>query len=157
MNIQKRNGFSLIELIIAVTIIGIMAGIAYPFYLNYVTQAKRSDAHTGLTRLAAEMEKYFTECSRYTTFYAAPGAQRDCVAPGAIVANSTSPEGYYNLIISPCAGGTIATCYSLSANPVGAQAANDSAKCGAITITNTGAKTATGTEGNNKCWGKKEP
>ena len=58
-------GFTLIELMITVVIIGVLAGIAYPGYRDYVTQARRSEAQTLLLSIVNQQEKFFSDCSWY--------------------------------------------------------------------------------------------
>lgn len=62
---QKSQGFSLIELMIVVVIVGILASIAYPSYLNQVTQSRRTDAQAVLMEAAQFMERFYTENNRY--------------------------------------------------------------------------------------------
>jgi len=161
------SGFTLMELLITVVILGILVGIGYPQYTRYITETRRSDATINLTRIAALQEKFFTECGRYTANFNGtifdPNPVNRCtglgVAPTA--ASFTTSDGYYTLTIPillpgpapaaiPGGGG-----YTLSAAPAGAQL-GDAAKCTTFTITNTGVKAATGTDGNpltgGKCW-----
>ncbi|MGE5242161.1 MAG: type IV pilin protein [Bacteroidota bacterium] len=76
MNNLRSQGFTLIELMITVVIIGIIAMIAYPSYTKYMAQTRRSDAQIALTRIASQQEKYFSDCNHYAAkLY---GASQDC-------------------------------------------------------------------------------
>lgn len=120
---KKHTGFSLMELLITITIIGILAAIAYPAYTDYLNRTRRSDARVALMNLATYLEHYYTENNSYT---------------GATVAglglSSTSPEGFYTITISAIA----ATSYTLTATPTGAQAGDTT--CPTLTLTNTNVK-----------------
>ena len=170
MKKYSANGFTLMEVMITVVIIGILASIAYPSYTNYVTAARRSDATINLTRIAAQQEKFFTECGTYTSVF--NGVISSPVPPrctglgmGTVAGSYDTTDGYYrltvtNLVAGPpplnrAGGGG----YTLSAAPVAgtSQFAADNSKCTTLTITNTGAKGATGTDSGpngGKCWKK---
>ena len=160
-----EQGFTLIELMITVVVLGILAAIAYPSYTGYVAQARRSDATINLTRLAAVQEKFFTECGRYSPNFngtiSDPLPVNRCtgLGSGPTAGLFTTQDGYYTIAITPGNTGTLATSFTLTATPVGAQATSDLAKCATLTITNTGVKDATGSDsppGTNggKCWKK---
>ena len=89
--LQKRRfrmwnkGFTLIELVIAMAIIGILASIAYPSYLDYITRARRQDGQTALLELANQMEQYYANNNTYQTATIATGNPSD------IQSSNTSP------------------------------------------------------------------
>jgi len=62
---KQQNGFTLIEIMIAVVIIGILGAIAVPQYGSYVTRAKRTDGHVALRAASQEMERCRTQKFSY--------------------------------------------------------------------------------------------
>lgn len=102
MKYAMARGFTLIELMIVVVIIGILAGIAYPSYQRYTTQTRRSDAKIALTQAAAKQEKFFSDCNYYATTAA---TARFCGtgvgnADAVLGISPTSPSGDYTLGIA---------------------------------------------------------
>lgn len=61
-----QHGFTLIEMLIVVAVIGILTAIGYPQYTAYVERSLRSDAHAGLLRAASEMERCYSREYSYT-------------------------------------------------------------------------------------------
>ena len=61
----RSRGYTLIELMIVVTVLGILTALAVPSYLNYVTESARSDAMIGLTTMAARQELFFSNNGQY--------------------------------------------------------------------------------------------
>lgn len=110
-----NNGFTLIELVITMAIIGILASIAYPSYLDYVTRARRHDGQTALLELANQMEQYYADNNTYQTATIATGNPTD------IRSSNTSSEGWYSLAITEQSD----TRYALQATAINAQAKND--------------------------------
>lgn len=130
-----HSGFTLIELMIAIAIIGILASIAYPSYTAYVERGRRSDGQSALLDLSHRMDQYFSENKSYQ---------------GATLAElgvkETSPEGYYTLSISNLSGNT----YTANAAPTGAQSSD---KCGSLTINQLGQHGFTGANVTpTECW-----
>lgn len=128
MNRNRHQGFSLIELMVVVVIIGVLASIAYSSYTAHVIETRRSDAKSALSQLANVQEKFFTECNRYAALMTNNAAARTCstsAAPGnaTLLTNGLSPEGHYVIRIldpavivgnPPC---TTSNCFILEADP----------------------------------------
>jgi type IV pilus assembly protein PilE len=134
----KQAGFTLIELMIVVGIVGILVAIAYPAYQDQIRKTKRADAEAGLTELAQFMERFYTSNGRYVDGGGAPPALPFTQTPKDENAKA------YNLSLSA----VNATSFTLQAVPIGAQAADS---CGTLTLTNTGQKGASG-GAVSTCW-----
>lgn len=135
MNKSFSSGFTLIELMIVVVIMGILAAIGYPSYTRYVVESRRSDAQIALTQLAAQEEKFFSQCNTYVATDYTTGTVMACAGLGTTYP-TTSPNGYYNLTVA-AGTSTIATSFIATATPV---AGTSQATDGAFTISNTGLK-----------------
>ncbi len=142
---MRARGFSLIELMIVVLVIGILAAVAIPAYQNYVTRATRTKATQGLMNLAGLEERYFYSNNTYTGTLSALGVS----SSGSYCVDSCTASRYYTITIPSAT----TTSYTLQAAPGGAQLTQDTA-CGTLTLTNTGVKAASGDPSNTKrCWG----
>jgi len=137
---KSTRGFSLIELMIVVMIVGVLMAISIPMYRDYVLRSHRTDAHSALLDIASRQERFVAQRNTYaTTAQLSPAA-------GLGLGRTASSEGYYEMSVAPCAGGTIAACYVLTATATGEQA-NDT-ECATITYSSAGVKS--GTTAN--CW-----
>lgn len=86
---KKGRGFSLIELMIAVAIIGVLAAIALPAYRDYVIRGQLADAVTGLTTVKADMERYYQDFRTYQAVTSASATPPCAVSPAPTFNNFT--------------------------------------------------------------------
>ncbi len=151
--IQRRHaGFSLIELVVVVCIIGILAAIAYPSYVNTVSKTRRGAAAACLGSFATFMERYYTSNLRYDQNNATPAISMDTAALQALGMDCASAQNtgeFYTY--SFAASQPTRTTYTILATPSGVQATRD-AGCGALSVTNTGTRGVSGDKDVDQCW-----
>jgi len=137
---NKNSGFTLIELMIVVVIMGIIAAIALPAYSSYMTDARRAEAKTMLIEMAGEQYRYYSENNSYAADLTTLGYNSDA---------ELSDNGFYSVSVTA----QTASSYTLTAAPVAGsvQAENDTA-CKSLTINSIGAKGVTGTAASADCW-----
>ncbi len=127
---KKLKGFSLIELMVVVAIVGMLAAIAYPSFTEEVKKSRRADAQGALLGLANAMERHYTETGAYT----GAGTVGGNTGAPTIFSTKSPVDGtvkYYDLTIKAVTG----TTYELWAEKSGAQ---ESDICGDLTLTNSG-------------------
>ena len=117
VKITYSRGFSLMELMIAVAIVGIVSTLAYPSYQSYITDSKRSVAQADLLAFAAQLERH-----KLANFSYAGAAQEggDTGVPAIFSSHSPASEvasnKAYNLTIDSLTGGGSA--YRVKAQPL---------------------------------------
>ena len=142
---NANKGFTLLELMIAVAVVGILAAVAIPNYSRYVRQANRADAKTILLENAQFLERNYTENNKY---------HKDSGGDDISIPVTVSPKtgtALYNI----SAATLTATTYKLTATPVtGKTMAND--ECAALSINQLGQKTVSdsATLSADECWRK---
>lgn len=145
---RMQQGFTLIDLLIAVAIIGILAAIAIPSYEKQAMQSRRTDAKTALLDLASREERLFATNNTYTndpTQLYGSNATFPLSVPG------TGTNDYQISVLMPSgAVPATGTTFLLQAVPINNQALDD---CGTYQLDNTGAQTNINTHNpSSSCW-----
>lgn len=131
----KQAGFTLVELMVTVAIIAILAGIAYPNYINHVVKTRRVAAASCLMEHAQFMERYYTTKLSYVA------------APAPVTCPDISDSYTIEFTAAPTA-----RAYVLRAVPKGAQSTKDTG-CGTLSINQAGVKSISASGGAvSSCW-----
>jgi len=139
---SRYRGFTMTELLIVMVIAGIIAAIAVPSYIGYMTRGYRAEARAILMENSQFMERNFTAANRY---------DEDSAGDAVELPYTQSPktgDARYTIDLGPT---TSSTSFTLRAIPTGSMAGDD---CGTYTLKNDGSRgntSATLTE--EECWG----
>ena len=130
---KTARGMTLIELIIVVAILGIIAAIGYPSYLEHVKKTRRAEGMGELLELADRMERHYSDIGSYDQ-----NNGSDMTAD--VIYHTTTAGGYYALSI---AAGTDNVQFTASATPT-SKGQQNTDKCGTFTIKSLGTKSVSG-------------
>ena len=148
---RGMRGFTLIEVMITVAIVGILAAIALPSYNSAVLKGRRAQARTDLVSLLQQQERYLTQNNTYLDFSNTKGTTSPASVPFKTFSGDSAASGHYWLSASTCSSAlSIKECVMVTATPKVADA-----EVGDLNITSTGEKTCSGTAKSSNfklCW-----
>lgn len=140
----KQRGFTLIETLIVVSVVGILASLAYASYSNSLEKSRRSDAKRALLHAAGLQERWYIKENIYT-----PNISE--------IGGAESPEGYYNLSSEnrlPSGNCDDQLCFTITALVDAGGPQTSDSECYRFTIDSLGRKRAytQGDVENEQCW-----
>lgn len=146
---KLRAGFTLIEAMIVVTVLAIIAAIAFPSYSNYVLRANRAAAKAAVMRIAGQQESFFTDRKQYATSLAdlSPGWSATMyLRRDGNFQNTDTPAAIYAFTLSAASSSG----FTVQATPVHSQARDTD--CATLSYVSTGLKSAS--TGRADCWSR---
>ena len=157
---RRQQGFTLVELIVAILIAGILVAIALPSYGQYVVRTKRTVAKTALAEVITRQESYATDHKRYAPDFGrlgigSAGATAYVKSDGTLSDSTT--DAIYTLTLTEtgtagtCSGTGAATArsYRINAEP---RPATGDAQCGTICLTSNGDRGSSVSGAAADCW-----
>ena len=122
MTRRRAHGFTLIELMVALTVGAILASVAYPSYLSQVAKGRRADGKQALVELAQKLERFYTERGTYAgATLGGTGGLYPAVSPGGFYALAVSSQNADGFVIAaaPLGNQVGDACSTLGYNQLG--------------------------------------
>lgn len=138
---MKNKGFSLIELMIVVAILGILAAVALPSYSSYVIRSKRTECRAAIMQVMQQQERYFTQQNVYLAYASTP-----LTAPMRQFSGDNLASSACEISATACGGSVIGACVLVTGKPT-----YTDPLVGNITMQSDGTKGCSGTD-QTKCW-----
>ena len=150
--LRNGTGFTLIELMVVVAIIGILAAVAYPSYTDSVAKGKRAEARAAVMDLLQQQERYFTQMNTYETFSLGTTGALPFKGFSAVSGGQPGSSHLLGARLCSAVGGTVPTkqeCIEVFAEPQSGVFTDP--KVTSMAIDTQGRRTCTGTQ-TDRCW-----
>ena len=138
---MKNKGFTLIELMIVVAILGILAAVALPSYTSYVIRSKRTECRAAIMQVMQQQERYFTQQNTYLAYTNSATSIPMLQFSGDSLVNSAC-----TLASATCSGSTVSACVVVTGTP-----RYTDPVVADITMQSDGTKGCSGSD-QTKCW-----
>lgn len=151
---EQQGGFTLLEILITVVVVGILGTIALPSFLDQIRKGRRSDAIQTLAQVQQAQERYRANNTLYGTRFIVVGGRMTGVGASSdanAATSFTTPSGYYTVTLPASSSSG----YTATATAASSQASD--AKCTSLSVAVAGGDTtysATGTATANQCWNR---
>lgn len=141
------QGMTLIELLIAIVIVGLLASIAVPSYNEFIWRGLRSVGNAELLKVLARQEQFYLNTKQYATNLTALGYSANPYYVNREGESTTSGKSIYKIEL---ASGATTSAFTLEADPQNGQTSDTI--CGKLTLSNTGVKGENGSGEVSDCW-----
>lgn len=147
-HLSRQGGFTLVELLITITILAILVGLSVPAYDRYTRSANRAAAKSALERIMSLQEAFYLNNKIYTNDLTDLGYGSAAINLDNSGAEVPAASAVYQIsVVTP---GACAGCrYEISAGPVNTQTKDTD--CATFTLNSLGQKSASGPKG-VACW-----
>ncbi len=135
MDSGENRGFTLLEALIALSILGILAALALPAYRDHLFRSARLEAGRELVEVATDLERYHARNGRYVD------DARPLLAPATAGRRRSTRGGHYEIEVRACSGRALDVCFIAVARPRGGQARD---VCGWFSLSSDGSREAEG-------------
>ena len=144
----KQRGVTLIEILIVMVILALIASFAYPSYMNYVVDTKRTAATSILLQVADRQQQFFMDNKRFANDLTNLGFANNPLViadDGRTMADAANSQSTYTVTLA----NVTPTTYTITAAPLNSQATRDT-ECGSLTLNQALLKGSSG--GGGDCW-----
>ncbi len=143
----RQRGITLLELMIVVVIVAIISAFAYPSYMQFVVNTKRTAGTSALLRIADRQQQFFMDNKSYAADLTALGfaANPLVLSDDGMTAAAADADAAYSISLSA----VTATTFTATAAPLHGQLSRDT-DCGSLTLDQAGSRGNSG--GGDKCW-----
>jgi len=155
---ERRHGFTLVEMLIVLAIMAILGSLAWPSYAGYIVRTRRTEGQVALIEAMQRQERYFARHNTYIAFSAASDDPQ--AAEFSWWSGNTPGASAYELDGAACPGRALADCIEIRARPGTARVDGRfrDPDCGALTLDSLGAQGAEGMQAgqgvgaSGRCW-----